>query len=132
MPVLMELSRLIVSELNDQQAMYLREVGGPRMFPILIGPFEAQVINRQLLEEEPFRPMTHQLLKNVVTTLGGVIEEVMITEMKEHTYFAVLKVRVGDTMHDIDCRPSDAIAMAVQYSPILPIYVAEQVLNEVG
>ena len=68
----------------------------------------------------------------VITALGGSIEEVMITEMKEHTYFAVLKIRVGDTVHEIDCRPSDAIAMAVHYSPILPIYVAEQVLNEVG
>lgn len=132
MPVLMELSRVIVSELNDQQAMYLREVGGTRTFPILIGQFEAQAINRQLLEEEPFRPMTHTLLRNVVTALGGTIEEVVITEMKEHTYFAVLKIRVGDTVHEIDCRPSDAIAMAVHYSPILPIYVAEQVLNEVG
>ena len=132
MPVLMELSRVIVSELNDQQAMYLREVGGTRTFPILIGQFEAQAINRQLLEEEPFRPMTHTLLRNVITALGGSIEEVVITEMKEHTYFAVLKIRVGDTVHEIDCRPSDAIAMAVHYSPILPIYVAEQVLNEVG
>ena len=132
MHVLMELSRVIVSELNDQQAMYLREVGGTRTFPILIGQFEAQAINRQLLEEEPFRPMTHTLLRNVITALGGSIEEVMITEIKEHTYFAVLKIRVGDTVHEIDCRPSDAIAMAVHYSPILPIYVAEQVLNEVG
>ena len=132
MPVLMELSRVLVSDLNDQQAMYLREVGGTRTFPILIGQFEAQSINRQLLEEEPFRPMTHQLLKNVVAALGGAIEEVMITEMKEHTYFAVLKVRIGDTVHDIDCRPSDAIAMAVHYSPTLPIYVAEKVLAEVG
>ncbi len=132
MPVLMELSRVIVSDLNDQQAMYLREVGGTRTFPILIGQFEAQSINRQLLEEEPFRPMTHQLLKNVVAVLGGAIEEVMITEMKEHTYFAVLKVRIGDTVHDIDCRPSDAIAMAVHYSPTLLIYVAEKVLAEVG
>ena len=131
-PVLMQLSRVIVSDLNDQQAMYLREVGGTRTFPILIGQFEAQAINRQLLEEEPFRPMTHTLLKNVVAALGGVIEEVVITAMKEHTYFAVLKVRIGDTVHDIDCRPSDAIAMAVHYSPPLPIYVAEQVLNEVG
>ena len=132
MPVLMELSRLVVSDLTDQQAMYLREVGGTRMFPILIGQFEAQAINRQLLEEEPFRPMTHALLKNVITALGGVVEEVMITEMKEHTYFAVLKVRIGDSVHGIDCRPSDAIAMAVHYSPALPIYVAEQVLHEVG
>ena len=132
MPVQMELSRVIVSELNDQQAIYLREVGGTRTFPILIGQFEVQIINRRLLEEAPFRPMTHQLLKNVIETLSGKVEEVVITEMKEHTYYAALKVRVGDVVHDIDCRPSDAIAMAVHYSPILPIYVAEKVLSEVG
>ena len=132
MPVLMELSRLIVSEVNDQQAMYLREVGGTRVFPILIGPFEAQAINRQLLEEPPYRPLTHQLLKNVVTVLGGVFEEVLISEMREHTYFAILKIRVGDILHDIDCRPSDAIAVAVHHSPVLPIYVAEKILDEVG
>jgi bifunctional DNase/RNase len=132
MPVQMELSRVIVSELNDQQAIYLREVGGSRTFPILIGPFEAQIINRRLLEEPPFRPMTHQLLKNAVEILGGKIEEVVITEMKDHTYYAVLKVRVGDQLHEIDCRPSDAIAVAVHHNPVLPIFVAEQVLNEVG
>jgi bifunctional DNase/RNase len=128
----MELSRVIVSELNDQQAIYLREVGGDRKFPILIGQVEAQVINRRLLEEPPFRPMTHQLLKNLVEKLGAVIEEVMITEMKEHTYYAVLKLRVGDVVHEIDCRPSDAIAVAVHHRPVLPIYVSEQVLSEVS
>ena len=130
--VQMELSRVIVSELNDQQAIYLREVGGTRMFPILIGLFEAQIINRRLLEEAPFRPMTHQLLKNVIETLGGTVEEIVIVSMKEHTYYAMMKVRVGETMHEIDCRPSDAIAIAVHYTPVLPIFVAEQVLSEVG
>ena len=132
MPVQMELSRVIVSELNDQQAIYLREVGGTRTFPILIGQFEVQIINRRLLEEAPFRPMTHQLLKNVIETLGGKAEEIVITEMKEHTYYASLKVRVGDVVHDIDCRPSDAIAIAVHHKPILPIFVSEQVLREVA
>lgn len=126
----MELSRVIVSELNDQQAIYLREVGGTRTFPILIGQFEVQIINRRLLEEPPFRPMTHQLLKNIVETMGGKIEEVVITEMKDHTYYAILKIKVGETVHNIDCRPSDAIAMAVHHQPILPIFVAEQVLSE--
>ena len=130
--VQMELSRVIVSELNDQQAIYLREVGGSRMFPILIGLFEAQIINRRLLEEAPFRPMTHQLLKNVIEALGGIVEEVVIVSMKEHTYYAVIKIRVGETIHEIDCRPSDAVAIAVHHSPVLPIYVAEQVLSEVG
>jgi bifunctional DNase/RNase len=128
----MELSRVIVSELNDQQAVYLREVGGTRTFPILIGQFEVQIINRRLLEEPPFRPMTHQLLKNIVETLGGQFEEVVITEMKDHTYYAVLKMRVGDKVHEIDCRPSDAIAVAVHHQPVLPIFVSEQVLSEVA
>ncbi len=119
----MELSRVIVSELNDQQAIYLREVGGTRTFPILIGQFEVQIINRRLLEEPPFRPMTHQLMKNIIETLGGKIEEVVITEMKDHTYYAILKIRVGDMVHNIDCRPSDAIAMAVHHQPTLPIFV---------
>lgn len=132
MPVQMELSRVIVSELNDQQAIYLREVNGNRVFPILIGAFEVQIINRRLLEEPPFRPMTHQLLKNIAETLGGKFEEVVITEMKEHTYYAELKVRVGSVVHNIDCRPSDAIAIAVHHDPVLPIFVAEQVLDEVA
>jgi bifunctional DNase/RNase len=130
--VQMELSRVIVSELNDQQAIYLREVGGTRTFPILIGVFEAQIINRRLLEEAPFRPMTHQLLKDAIETLGGKVEAIVITSMKEHTYYAVLKVRSGETVHEIDCRPSDAVAVAIHYSPALPIFVEEQVLNEVG
>lgn len=132
MPVQMELSRVIMSELNDQQAIYLKEVGGTRTFPILIGPFEAQIINRRLLEEPPFRPLTHDLLKNTIQTLGGTAEEVVITDMREHTYYAVLKVRVGETVHEIDCRPSDAVALAMHYSPPLPIHVAEHVLAVSG
>lgn len=132
MPVRMELVRVIVSEMNDQQAIYLREVGGTRTFPILIGLVEAQAINRRLLDEAPFRPMTHQLLKNIVDQLGAGFEEVVITAMKDHTYYAVIKVRSGDTVHEIDCRPSDAIAIAVHHSPALPIFVAEEVLSEVS
>ena len=132
MPVPMELSRVIVSEINDQQAIYLKERDGFRMFPILIGPFEAQIINRRLLEEAPFRPLTHDLLKSVIETLGGIAEAVVISDMREHTYYAVLKVRVGNQVHDIDCRPSDAVALAVHYRPPLPISVAEHVLDSVG
>ncbi|MBL8810356.1 MAG: bifunctional nuclease family protein [Planctomycetaceae bacterium] len=131
MPVQMELKRVVVSEMPDQQAIFLREVNGTREFPILIGQFEAQAINRRLLEEPPFRPMTHQLLINIVEQLGGVFEEIHITEMKEHTYYAALQVRIGDSVQKIDCRPSDAVAIAVHHSPILPIYVDESVLDEV-
>ena len=128
----MELNRVIVSEINDQQAIYLKEVGGVRKFPILIGEFEAGVINRRLLEEPPFRPLTHDLLRMVIDALGGEPQEVVITEMKDHTYYAVLKLRQKDQLVEIDCRPSDAIALSIHYDPPLPIFVAEQVLDEVS
>lgn len=128
----MELSRVIVSEINDQQAIYLKEVNGTRTFPILIGEFEAGIINRRLLEDPPFRPLTHDLLRMAIIALGGEPQEVMITEMKDHTYFAVLKVQQKDQLLEIDCRPSDAVALSVHYDPPLPIFVSEQVLDEVS
>ncbi len=128
----MELSRVIVSEINDQRAIYLKEINGIRTFPILIGEFEANIINRRLLEEPSFRPLTHDLLKLVITSLGGVPEDVVITEMKDHTYFAVLRIRNGDQLLEVDCRPSDAVALSIHYNPPLPILVAEEVLNEVS
>jgi len=128
----MELTRVIVSEINDQQAIYLTEKDGDRRFPILIGEFEAQIINRRLLEEPPFRPLTHDLLRLVIEGLDGEPSEVVITEMKDHTYYAVLKIQRGDQELEIDCRPSDAIALSVHYDPPLPIYVSEEVLDEVS
>lgn len=132
MAVRMELTRVIVSEINDQQAIYLTEKGGDRRFPILIGEFEAQIINRRLLEEPPFRPLTHDLLRLVIEGLDGEPTEVVITEMKDHTYYAVLKIIRNEQELEIDCRPSDAIALSVHYDPPLPIYVSEDVLNEVS
>lgn len=128
----MELSRIIVSEINDQQAIYLKEVDGTRAFPILIGEFEAGIINRRLLEEPPFRPLTHDLLRTVIDTLGAEPVEVVITEMRDHTYFAVLKLQHKDQLLEIDCRPSDAVALSVHYDPPLPIFVSDEILDEVS
>ena len=132
MLVPMQLSRVIVSDLNDQRAIYLREIDGQRVFPILIGDFEASIINRRLLEEPSFRPMTHDLLFQTITTLGGTIKEVIVNRIEDHTYYAVLRVVQNDTLHEIDCRPSDAIALAVHANADIPILVAESVLNQVS
>lgn len=132
MAIPMELTRVIVSKINDQQAIYLTEKGGTRTFPILIGEHEAQIINRRLLEDPPFRPMTHDLLRMAIHALGGEPQEVVITEMKDHTYFAVLRIDQKDEHIEIDCRPSDAIALAVHFDPPLPIFVEEAVLDEVS
>ena len=130
MPVSMELSRIIISEINDQQVIYLKEVDGDRMFPILIGIFEATSIDRRVKQLDAPRPLTHDLLVNTVETLGADFQDVMISELKDHTYFAKLRIRHDGELTEIDCRPSDAIAVAVTCTPLLPIYVSEDVLND--
>ena len=130
MPVQMQLSRIIISEINEQQVIYLREVDGVRQFPILIGIFEATSIDRRVKSFRAPRPLTHDLIVNVVTALGGELDSVVINELREHTYFAKLRVRRDGELIEIDSRPSDAIAVAVTCDPPLPIYVAEEVLEE--
>lgn len=131
MPVQMELSRIIISEINDQQVIYLKEVEGNRTFPILIGIFEATSIDRRVKQFHSPRPLTHDLLVQAIESLGGELQDVVISELKEHTYFALLRVRKEGELIEIDARPSDAIAVAVTADPPLPIYVAEEVLNDV-
>ena len=131
MAVPMELSRIIISEINDQQVIYLKEIEGERTFPILIGIFEATSIDRRVKGFDSPRPLTHDLVVSVVENLGGELQDVVINELKEHTYYARLRVRREGELVEIDARPSDAIAVAVTCRPPLPIYVNEEVLNEV-
>jgi len=131
MPVQMELSRIIISEINEQQVIYLKEVDGERSFPILIGIFEATSIDRRVKGVLAPRPLTHDLLVSVAENLGGEFQSVVISELKEHTYYARLRVKHEGELIEIDARPSDAIAVAVTCSPPLPIYVSEDVLNDV-
>ncbi|MEO8498329.1 MAG: bifunctional nuclease family protein [Planctomycetota bacterium] len=131
MPVEMKLSRIIISEINEQQVIYLKEVDGERQFPILIGIFEATSIDRRVKSDKPLRPLTHDLLVSIVDALGGELDSVVINDLREHTYYAKLRIRVNGELVEIDSRPSDAIAVAVTCEPRLPIYVSEDVLNEV-
>ena len=132
MSVPMRLSRIIISEINDQQVIYLREIDGERQFPILIGLYEATRIDRHVKNIPSPRPLTDDLIVSVVKTLGGELDSVIISELREHTYFARLRIRVGEELLEVDSRPSDAIAVAVTCRPPLPIYVAEEVLDEIG
>ena len=130
MPVEMHLSRIIISEINDHQVIYLKEVDGERQFPILIGIFEATSIDRRVKGIKRERPLTHDLLANTVKMLGAELDSIYINNLKEHTYFANLRIRKDGELVTIDARPSDAIAIAVTCEPHLPIYVAEEVLND--
>lgn len=131
MLVQMELARIMISEVSDQQVIYLRQVDGERMLPILIGLFEATSIDRRVKREYPQRPLTHDLLKATVEALGGEIESIIINDLREHTYFAKLIIRQGGNLVEVDSRPSDAVALAVHYEPHLPIYVDSSVLDQV-
>ena len=129
MPVQMELKRIIINEVQDQQVIMLREVDGERSFPIVIGIFEATSIDRRVKRIASPRPLTHDLLNNVIENMGGEIQDIVISELKEHTYYAKLRVRHEGELVEVDCRPSDAIALAV--AARVPIFVNEDVLNEV-
>lgn len=131
MPVEMKLARIIISEINEQQVIYLKEVGGDRQFPILIGFFEATSIDRRVKAEKPPRPLTHDLVVSAVEALGGELDSVVISDLRDRTYFAKLRVKMNGELIEIDSRPSDAIAVAVTFQPHLPIYVEEAVLDEV-
>lgn len=130
MPVQMELSRIVINEITDEQVIYLKEVEGDRTFPILIGIFEATSIDRRVKGIVPQRPLTHDLIVNICENLGGELESVVISELREHTYYAKLRIRHGGELLDVDSRPSDAIAVAVTCDPVLPIYVTEEVLQD--
>lgn len=131
MPVQMQLARIIISEISENQVIYLREVDGDRQFPILIGIFEATNIDRRVKENyQPPRPLTHDLVVRVAETLGAEVDSVEISELKDHTYFAKLRLKKDGEIIEIDSRPSDAIAVAVTFHPPLPIYVSEDVLQD--
>jgi bifunctional DNase/RNase len=130
MPVEMRLSRIIISEINENQVVFLREVDGKRQFPILIGIFEATSIDRRVKDIPSPRPLTHDLIVSVVNQMGGELDSVVISELKDHTYYASLRIKYEGELIEIDARPSDAIAVAVTNDPKLPIFVAEDVLDE--
>src|SRR5207244_13016874 len=100
-----------------------------RSFPIVRGTFEATSIDRRIKQLPSPRPLTHDLVTSVIDNLGAELRDVFISELRDHTYFAKLRIRMNGEMVEVDSRPSDAIALAVTAN--VPIYVAEDVLEEV-
>lgn len=130
MSVQMELCRILISENQDCQIIELREVGGERRFPIVIGLYEAAAIERRLKGIEISRPQTHDLLSNVIEQLGGKLTRIVINDIQKHTFYSELVIETLDerVIH-VDSRPSDAIALGIASE--VPIYVAEHVLDDV-
>src|ERR1700744_6271070 len=102
MPIQMELRRIIISELDDHQIVILKEVDGDRSFPIVIGIFEATSIDRRVRGSSTPRPLRHDLVAKTIETLGGELQDVYINELREHTYYAKLRVRQEGERIEID------------------------------
>ncbi|MHC5006495.1 MAG: bifunctional nuclease family protein [Planctomycetota bacterium] len=128
MAVRMELSRIFIREMTDMQIIELTEVDGDRTFPIVIGLPEAFAIERRLKGIEIPRPQTHDLLASVIDHLGGMLKEIVVNDLVDGTFYAKLIIDQDGEEIEVDSRPSDAIALGVAES--VPIYVAEQVLDQ--
>lgn len=126
--VQVEIIGLSSSPSSGGYALLLKETFGKRRLPIIIGAFEAQAIALELEHIPAPRPMTHDLIKSVIDTLGATVTEVTITELRDNTYFADIKLEVSSLTYNIDARPSDAIALAVRTEAEL--YVSEDVMEQ--
>ena len=116
---------------DNTPVLVLREQGGrQRVLPIMIGPAEASSIHLALEGVVPPRPMTHDLFIDVLLALGATLERVVVTEIREHTYFAVLHLQSPDGTRTVSSRPSDAMALAARTGA--PVFATDVLLDEVG
>jgi bifunctional DNase/RNase len=111
-------------------ALILKEVNGNRRLPIIIGAFEAQSIALEMEGIKPPRPLTHDLMKNIIDTFGVSLQDVFINELRDGTFYAKITIEGVSDSQEVDSRPSDAIALAVRYG--VPIFVSDEVLKEAG
>ncbi|MEI8102377.1 MAG: bifunctional nuclease family protein [Chlorobium sp.] len=115
---------------NGAYALILYELEGKRKLPIIIGGFEAQAIALKLENIKPPRPFTHDLFKNIADAFHLHVNEIIIDELHNETFYAKVICEVNGEVHEIDARPSDAIALAVRFSA--PLFVTEEIMNEAG
>jgi uncharacterized protein len=132
MAIRMELSRILLRENSPAQRIELKEAGGQRVVPIVIGIVEAAAIERRLMGHTPPRPQTHELLESVVSALGASLERILISDLRQDqfgsgTFYARLILRQGDQLVEVDARPSDAVALGCARN--VPIFVEEHVLD---
>lgn len=130
MEVRMDLAQIVIRDGGQEQLIVLRERDGNRALPIVIGVTEAYAIDRRIKGLQFQRPLTHDLLGNVIESLDGELEKIVINDLQDHTFYAKLVIRQGGELIEVDSRPSDAIALGVANE--VPIYVEDHVLREVA
>ena len=128
--VLMDVNRLVISEIHEHQTVVLREVGGERCFSCAIGIFEATNLDRRLKRLPTPRPLTHDAWADSIVACGGQVRDVVIHDLQDHTYYALIRIRQDGRLVTVDARPSDAWAIALVCE--VPILVAASVLAQLA
>ena len=129
--VQMEVSKIRIDERRGEQVVVLKERGGNRFLPIIIGISEVTAIKMKISGIQPPRPLTHDLLKDTITQLEATLQRIVITKLEFNTFFAKLILQTKDgQLREVDARPSDSIAVARRSDA--PIFVDEEVLNQVA
>ena len=129
MEVQVEISKIIINETVAQQVIVLKETEGDRrFFPMVIGMPEILAIDRRMKGVTYPRPLTHDLLANLIHEMGGVLTKVVITDLNDHTFYANLVMSQNGKTINVDCRPSDAMALGVGLK--IPFYVEDQVFEK--
>ena len=124
----MKVKGLTLDPLTNVPIVILRETDGERSLPIWVGIFEAHAIAREIEEFQTPRPMTHDLIKNIIKGVEGRVTSILVNDLRDNTFFAEINLALNGTEIAIDSRPSDAIALALRMSA--PIFVEEKVLEE--
>jgi bifunctional DNase/RNase len=123
----MKIRGLMIDPAANTPIVILKDINGETLLPIWVGPFEANAIAYEIEKVSPPRPMTHDLLRNLIVQIGGAVRRIVVTELKNNTFYAVIELDVAGQMVVLDARPSDAIALALRADA--PIFVNETVLQ---
>lgn len=128
MQIEVKIRGLMMDPSSGTPIIILKDINSDTMLPIWVGAFEANAIALEIEKIEPQRPMTHDLLRNLIVEMGASVERVVVTELRDNTFFAVIEMRnsVGESLM-LDSRPSDAIALALRSD--CPIFVDEEVIR---
>lgn len=118
---------LMMDPVTNSPIVILQDVEKNTLLPIWVGIFEANAIALQIERIDTPRPMTHDLIKNILMQLNAEVEKIVVNELKENTFYALIHLRMDGEVVAIDSRPSDAIALALRTDS--PIYVTEEVIN---
>jgi bifunctional DNase/RNase len=127
MAIEMQIKGLMIDPITNMPIVVLRDLNGQRVLPIWVGVFEANAIALQIENVQTPRPMTHDLLRNIIRDLHATVERITVCDLRDNTFYATIALEIQGTIVSVDARPSDAIALALRARS--PIFVEESVIE---